>query len=301
MSRLARIVLSATSLSAVVALLFVLPSVAAGGSPAGVQSSKRSDIYVVGRSASFEAPVNGNLQVYGGNVKLRSVVHGDVTAFGGDVSLSSGGRIDGNLIYAGGAVHGADGRVGGRVYSLATVEGAAATMANTAVVLSLLFVWVIVAIVVTLLGGREVRFSSVEVRVSPLYCFALGLVAFTSFVITAIVFSYLVPFVIGIPLLAALAVFAILTKVYGLISVFHAVGSLVAGSRSRAQLASRHWLRGDLAMVVIGVAILGAVRLIPVVGAIVWSCASVFGIGCALATKFGRREPAFLAWRPAEA
>jgi hypothetical protein len=300
MSRLARFVLSATSLSAVIALLFVLPSVAAGGAPAGA-SGKRSDVRVVGRSASFDAPVNGNLQVFGGNVKLRNVVHGDVTAFGGDVSLSGDGRIEGNLIYAGGSVHGAEGRVGGRVYSLATVEGAAATMANTAVVISLLFVWVIVAIIVTLISAKEVRFSSVEVRVSPLYCFALGLVAFTSFVITAIVFSYLVPFVIGIPLLAALAVFAILTKVYGLISVFHAVGSLVAGSRSRAQLASRHWLRGDLAMVVIGVVVLGAIRLIPVAGAIVWSGASVFGIGCALATKFGRREPAFLAWRPAEA
>jgi hypothetical protein len=75
----------------------------------------------------------------------------------------------------------------------------------------------------------------------------------------------------------------------------------VAGSRTRAQLASRRWIRGDLAMVVIGVVILGAIRLIPVVGTIVWSCASVFGIGSALATKFGRREPAFLAWRPAEA
>ena len=31
------------------------------------------------------------------------------------------------------------------------------------------------------------------------------------------------------------------------------------------------------------------------------SVASIFGIGVALATKFGRREPWFLAWRPAEA
>jgi hypothetical protein len=33
----------------------------------------------------------------------------------------------------------------------------------------------------------------------------------------------------------------------------------------------------------------------------VWSGASIFGIGVALATKFGRREPWFLAWRAAEA
>jgi hypothetical protein len=47
------------------------------------------------------------------------------------------------------------------------------------------------------------------------------------------------------------------------------------------------------------VLILGAIRLIPVIGTIVWAFASVFGIGVALATKFGRREPWFLAWAPA--
>ncbi len=153
----------------------------------------------------------------------------------------------------------------------------------------------------TLVSGREVRLSSIEMRASSLHCFVLGLVAFTSFVLTAIMFSYLVPYLVGIPLLAALAVFAILTKIYGMVAVFHSVGTLVAGSRTREQLASRKWLRGDTAMVVIGVLILGAIRLIPVLGTIAWSGASIFGIGVALATKFGRREPWFLAWRPASA
>ena len=112
-------------------------------------------------------------------------------------------------------------------------------------------------------------------------------------------FSYLVPYLIGVPLLAALAVFAILTKVYGMIAVFHAVGTLVAGARTRDQLASRKWFRGDLAMVLTDVLILGAIRLIPVIGPVTWSLTSFFGIGVALATRFGRREPAFLVWRPA--
>jgi len=185
--------------------------------------------------------------------------------------------------------------------SFTTIQGATAALTKTAVKLSLLFVWIVVGVVVTLFAGREVRYSSVEVRASALYCFALGLVAFTSFVITAIVFSYLVLYIVGVPLLAALAVFAILTKVFGMISIFHAAGSLVAGARSRSQLDQRRWFRGDLAMVIVGLVVLGAIRLIPVVGTITWSLASVFGIGTALATRFGRRDPAFLAWRPAEA
>jgi hypothetical protein len=179
-----------------------------------------------------------------------------------------------------------------------TFSQAASMMTRTAVSVSLLFVWIIAAIVLTLMSGREIRYSSIELRSSPLHCFALGLVAVTSFVLTAILFSYLIPFVVGIPLLVALSVFAVLTKVYGTIAVFHAVGTIVAGTRSREEIARRRWLRGDLAMVVIGVLLLGAIRLIPIVGPIVWGVASVFGVGTALATKFGRREPWFLVWRP---
>jgi len=181
-----------------------------------------------------------------------------------------------------------------------TLQQAASMLQQSAVTVSLVAVWILAAVALTLMSGREVRASSTEVRASALHCFTLGLVAVTSFVLTAIVFSYLIPFFIGVPLLFALAVFAVITKIYGMVAVFHAVGTLIAGVRSREQLTSRKWLRGDLAMSVIGALLLGAIRLIPMVGAIVWGLASVFAIGTALATKFGRREPWFLAWRPVE-
>jgi hypothetical protein len=180
-----------------------------------------------------------------------------------------------------------------------TVARGLELLQSTAVILSLLLAWMIAAIVVTLISAREVRYSSVELRASALHCFALGLVALTSFVLTAIALSYL-PNVIGVPLLIALGVFAIVAKIYGAIAVFHAVGTMIAGARSREALERRRWLRGDLAMVLVGVLLLGALRLIPVVGTVIWAVASVFGVGTALATKFGRREPWFLAWRPAD-
>jgi hypothetical protein len=192
----------------------------------------------------------------------------------------------------------ADGFVG--ELNVSTLTEAASLMEQTAVIMSLLAMWLLVAVGLTLMSGREVRFSSTEVRANALHCFAVGLTALTSFVLIAIVFSYLIPYVIGVPLLFALATFATLTKLYGLVAVFHAVGTLVAGPRTHVQLTTRKHLRGDLMMTVIGVVILGLLRLIPVVGTIVWGVASVFGIGVALATKFGRREPWFLAWRAAE-
>ncbi len=296
-----RAVMPAVVMAAVIAIaLTVLPS-GAVGSEQLLNTPRSNDRYAFGHDVVIMAPVAGSVQVYGGSADVREVIDGDLLVFGGETRFSGNGHVRGNVIYAGGKVIGAAGRVDGQVFPLTGIQGMAAVMTRTAVILSLLFVWLVAAVIVTLASGREVRLSSIEIRASSLHCFVLGLVAFTSFVLTAIMFSYLVPYLIGIPLLAALAVFAILTKIYGMIAVFHAVGTLVAGSRTREKLVARKWFHGDVAMVVAGVLILGAIRLIPVFGTLVWSGASVFGIGVALATKFGRREPWFLAWRPAEA
>ena len=296
-----RAVIPAMAIAAMLGIMLVVLPAGAIGSDRALTSKLSNDRYAFGHNLVITSPVAGSVQAYGGSVEVRDVIDGDLLVFGGNATFSGKGRVNGNVIYGGGQITGGEGRIEGRAYPLASVEGAAASMTRTAVILSLLFVWLIAAVIVTLVSGREIRYSSIEMRASSLHCFVLGLVAFTSFVLTAIMFSYLVPYLIGIPLLAALAVFAILTKIYGMVAVFHTIGTLVAGSRTREQLASRKWLRGDTAMVLIGVLILGAIRLIPVVGTIVWSAASVFGIGVALATKFGRREPWFLAWRAAEA
>jgi hypothetical protein len=295
-----RLVTPVVLVAALVSVAVVVLPPASGAAAATVAAFPHTDQYTFGRDAVISRHVPGSVQVYGGSAEVRDVIDGDLLVFGGNVIFAAAGRVKGNVIYGGGSVTNSDGRVGGRVYSLTTLEGAAASLTKNAVVLSLLLVWLIAAIVLTLASGREVRLSSIEIRANPLHCFTLGLVAVTSFVLTAIVFSYLIPYLVGIPLLAALAVFGVLTKIYGLVAVFHAVGTIVAGSRTREQLASRRWLRGDLAMVVIGLLILGALRMIPVVGTIIWSLSSIFGIGVALATKFGRREPWFLTWRPVE-
>lgn len=292
-----RLLVPLMTLSALLALAMVI-------APTGAIGAERrlgGDTYVFGHDAEIREPVQGSLQIYRGNVTIANVIAGDLLVAGGSVTFTGAGRVDGNLIYAASTISNAGDRVRGHIYPLLSLEGAAASMTKNAVIASLLLVWLLVAIAMTLMSGRELRLSSVEVRTSTLHCFVLGLVALTSFVLTTIAFSYLVPYVIGIPLLAALAVFGLMTKVYGMIAVFHAIGTLVAGSRTRQQLATRKWLRGDLAMVVIGVLILGAVRFIPVVGTLVWALASVFGVGVALATRFGRREPWFLEFRPAEA
>jgi hypothetical protein len=286
-------------LIAVVALVALVCAVM----PTGASAERRlaGDTYIWDENRTLSEPVNGNLQVYGSNIVVANVISGDLFVVAGTVSFTAAGRVNGDLIYTGSKVSNAQDRVGGGIHPLLSVEGAVASITKSAVVASLLLAWLVVAVVVTLMSGREVRASSVEVRSSALHCFVVGLVAVTSFVLTAIAFSYLIPYMVGIPLLAALAVFVLLSKVYGMIVMFHAVGTLVAGARSRQQLSSRRWLRGDLAMVVIGLLILGAIRFVPGIGTIVWGLTSVFGVGVALATRFGRRDPWFLEFRAVEA
>src|SRR4051794_36506047 len=50
-----------------------------------------------------------------------------------------------------------------------TIEGALATMQNSAVIVSLLAVWMLAAVALTLLSGREIRYSSIEMRASALH------------------------------------------------------------------------------------------------------------------------------------
>lgn len=288
-----RLVMPLMAVAALLALFAVVVPTDASG------QSRGEDVIYVDKDTIIAAPVMGTVQMYGGTLAVNETIAGDLLVMGGVVTFAGNGRVQGNIVHAGSKLRGVEGRVGGRVYPLASLEGAVSAVTKTAIIATLVLVWMLVAVIVTLISGREIRHSSVELRASALHCFVLGLVAMTSFVLTAIAFSYLVPYVVGIPMLAALGVFAMLTKVYGMIAIFHAVGTFVAGSRSRAQLDQRKWLRGDLAMVVIGVLILGTLRLIPVAGTILWSLASIFGIGVALATKFGRREPWFLEYRNA--
>jgi hypothetical protein len=294
MRLLARRAAAPALLAAFVVVITILPS------PVSGQHEARSGTVVrFGEDVRIDHDVLGDVHVLFGSATIAANVAGDVIALGGDVTLLPGASVRGEILAVGGDLKGAATH---RLPAQARISLAAMNDPRSAVgyalKLILLAGWVVAAVVLVLVNAREVRATAVELRASVWHTFAMGLVAFTSFVLTAVVFSYLVPFLVGLPLLVVLGIVALATKIFGMVAVFHAVGTLVAAPRTREAIASRRYLRGDLAMVLVGAVILGAVRMIPVVGNIVWMAASLFGIGAALATRFGRREPWFLAWAP---
>lgn len=300
-------------------LLTGLSAVGAWFAPLGAAArppdSGSEDLVAFGRSITLDKDLRGSVQTMAGSLHLDAAVTGDVTVFGGDVTFGPSARISGDLICLGGSIPvNADAVVEGTVYAPSTMRSALSAASNeqtrraltapfsfftAALKISLLLFWLLAAVIITLTTGPQIRASAIEIKASSLFTFTLGLVALTSFVLTAVILSYLIPFGVGVPLLALLGLFAFATKVYGMITVFHLLGGYLIGPRTPADLKHRRWLRGDLAFVVVGLLVLGLVRMIPIVGNLVWVLASLFGVGAALATKFGRREPWFLAWRPA--
>lgn len=269
---------------------------------------------MMGETVIVNGTLAGDLQMLGGVLQLNGEVEGDVFTFGTAVTFGPEGSVAGDLNLVGGSVSGLrPSAVGGelmvrtRDHSAEAIAdagllgpfagGRTPSLFSIALQLSLLLMWLVAAVLLSLASSREIRATSIEIRESPGHTFLLGLVAFTSFILTAIVFSYLIPFMVGIPMLLALGAFGIFVKLFGTVAVFHAVGSMIAAPKTREQMEKRRFLRGDLALTIAGLLILGLVRLIPVVGVIVWMLASVYGIGAALGTRFGRRDPWFLSQR----
>lgn len=307
-----KILISITTLLALVVVALLGSPYPVSGNDGRASGSGDADVIAFSRDVRITQPVPGDVVLVNGSAIIEQPVHGDVIVVGGGVTFGGNGHVAGDLICVGGSVVGSQGRVSGEFYAPGSFNDAVANaipggnrqrlfvILAIALKLALLLLWLLAAILLTLVASKEVRQASIEVRASPLHTFAVGLVAYTSFILTAIVFSTLVPFLIGVPLMVLLVAFAIIAKVFGTIAVFHCIGTFVAGARTREQLAGRKFLRGDLAMVLVGLLLLGAIRMIPVVGTITWGVASLFGMGTTLATAFGRREPWFLAARAVE-
>jgi hypothetical protein len=302
--RRARFLVALTAVIALAVIALIVAPARAVGQMTRAARGATDDVVGVSRSVTIDRATAGNVVVLNGSATIEQPVDGDVVVFGGDVVIRNRGHVNGDVVCLGGTVTSTAEQIRGHLFvrsaESALVTGAPSgvlAMLMMALKLTLLLLWLVVTVLVSLAAGREVRQTSIEIRSSPLHTFAVGLVGYTSFILTAVLFSMLIQFLVGVPLLIALTVFAIFAKVFGTIAVFHAVGTLVAGAKTREQLETRRFLRGDLAMTVIGLLLLGALRMIPIIGTILWGVASLFGVGAALVTAFGRREPWFLADR----
>jgi hypothetical protein len=230
-----------------------------------------------------------------GNVRIAARVSGDVIVWGGDVSFAPGGSVAGDLFVFGGSIEALPGTappVEGRVSTPGSLlhlylsemrrapweEGTLGGSVLSGLHLLALSLWLAVALALLWLFAsplaRAAMFAEEDWSAS-LLAGALGVL--TLFLAAGAALA-LLPSSLGIPIALASAAVAVVAKIFGMAALFLLVGQKlvksVAPARRPAALAA-------------GFALLGGVSLLPFVGALLWSVASIVAVGVALVSRFG--------------
>jgi cytoskeletal protein CcmA (bactofilin family) len=284
------------------ALWVVVGSLAA---PVGAQPALRivagsvahGEVVALGRDLVVEGQVASDVAVISGDARIDGLVTGDVIVLGGSARLGPTARVDGDVFAVGGEISTSSGAsVGGRAVAypslgaawLTLIEGpslglSAGSRIVLAAKLALLTAWLALAVGLLAASGRSVLASSELVKVAPLRSFLTGLTGILALFMIALAVTTFVPGVAGAPLVALLVLFALLLKLWGVVAVFHALGDWLSRVLFKRRLE-------PLNAATVGLLVLGAIKLVPWAGTLVWWAATFVGVGVALATKFGRRE-----------
>ncbi|HUP25034.1 MAG TPA: polymer-forming cytoskeletal protein [Thermoanaerobaculia bacterium] len=237
-----------------------------------------------------------------GDVRVSGWIGEDLVVLDGDAHLTRTARVDGDVYVLGGSVVAELGaRIGGRTVAhpdaaaswLVLLEGPALGLSpfSRAVVgakLALSSAWLLVGIALAATFARPLSSTSDEIRDAPMRSFLIGLVAVLTVTLVVVLLTAFTSVVVGLPLLVLLILLALLLKLWGTVAVFQCVGEwLVRWLRPRSPLRRPDPITAILA----GLLLLGVLKLLPWAGIVVWTAATLIGVGATLATKFGRREP----------
>lgn len=272
-------------------------------------SIARQQLVGVGRDVVVAGEAMADVAALDGSVRVTGSVAGDVIVLGGDAVLAETARVDGDVFALGGSVRAAPGAVvGGRMVSHATFRSAWLTLLEGPTLglsaldplvlggkLALVTAWLALTLLLLAVSGREVAATAESVRERPLANVLAGLTAVLALLLAAVLFAAFAGALVGVPLVALVVLFALALKLWGTVAVF-----LAAGRGLLARLPGRRRRSTALDAALAGLLLLGFVKLLPWVGAWVWTAVTLLGVGATLETKFGRREPWFLPAAAAE-
>jgi len=264
---------------------------------AGAALAIPGSITSVRRDVVVSQDLPGRVVAVLADVRIAARVSGDVIVWGGNVSFAPGGAVAADLVVFGGNVELPEGRtvppVEGRVSTPGSLlhlylsemrrapweGGTFGTSVLSGLHLIALAAWLAVALALLWLFSSPLSRAAMlagEDWSGSLLAGALGVL--TLFLAAGAALS-LLPAPLGIPIALASAAVAIVAKIFGMAALFLLVGQKlvksVAPARRPAALAA-------------GFAVLGGVSLLPFVGALVWSVASIVAVGVAFVSRFGK-------------
>lgn len=236
-----------------------------------------------------EGETVGDVLVFGGDLVIRGHVQGSAACFGGEVTLTPTAVVDKELLVFGGEVHSDPAAVvrGERIVSNGKHSEDSRDRAEhdddeEETWLSRISSAFTQAALLFLLGLALIGFAPTRLKVldgvlrrRPLASLFGGLVGATATCVLMVVFAITI---IGIPVTVALALALPLMFYVGLAAVAIAIGDLLRVP----------FLEGKpLLRLLAGVALVGLVSLLPVVGGLIVGVLGLAGLGALLLTKWG--------------
>ncbi len=254
--------------------------------------------------------IRGDVVAMSGNIDVRGKVYGDVTAMAGNIRLHSGSLVTGDVTTFAGNIQRDDGAsVAGRITSQEGITGTGDSRFSypyhhnydysfgfhhlspwgrfSGWLISLLGLLALTAAAVAVFP-KNLNAMKNSMETEPLRQLGIGLLGWAAL---PVVLLALVLTIIGIPVAILAAICLPVVVIIGFV-----VMALFAGQQLDNALGDR-WLRfvdeRPLIQGLKGIALIWIIKAVPLVGWLIWPLAALFGMGTALATRFGTDRPWF--------
>ncbi|HEY6148482.1 MAG TPA: hypothetical protein VIZ69_12315 [Thermoanaerobaculia bacterium] len=268
-------------------LAAALLTAAAAGAPEPSRTS-------LGRDLVIDRPLSGRVVAALSDVRIDAPITGDVIVWGGSVAFGPSGSVNGNLSVFGGEIHPPAGgelpvtgavSTPGALLSLYLAEmhrppWETPSRLTTYLGLRLIALAVWLAASLALLHLFSSPFSRAAAWAEQDWAGALlaGACGVSAAFLAAAAALALLPSAISVPVSLAFGAAAVLAKIFGMGALFLLLGQKLLRNVSAARRP---------AALACGFAALAAVSLLPFLGPVLWSAASIIAVGIALASRFG--------------
>lgn len=263
---------------------------AVSAAPAPALDAKRA----FGRDLDVSSPVSGNVVGVLSDVRIDAPVSGNVIVWGGTARFGPKGSVEGNLSVFGGDVVFPPGRpapVRGAISTPGSLlrlyleemhrapwDGPVPPAAVRGVRLVTLSIWLLGSLVLLYFFGSPFARAAARAEEDWTGTLLAGALGVLTLFLAATAALALLPAALSLPIAIAFGAVAVAAKIFGMAALFLLLGQKILKNVSPARRP---------AALAAGFAALAAVSLLPVVGPLVWSAASVVAVGIAFLSRFG--------------